>query len=164
MSGLLSQSKRGVIAFSGFMLSARRRHFFACFLVYVSAAHSGGVPLAELNRFAGMHCSPMKLGALHYLVWRPYGSFSLACEPSCAPLPPAPPWGVPGTMTTTTFLLTEKWWRWSCLLRPSVQAHLRGRWERQMCRPVLMYSFGTFMPMKTGRMVRPSCVTECRGS
>ena len=27
MSGLLSQSKRGVIAFSGFMLSARRRHF-----------------------------------------------------------------------------------------------------------------------------------------
>ena len=61
-------------------------------------------------------------------------------------------------MTTTTFLLTEKWWRWSCLLRPSVQAHLRGRWERQMCRPVLMYSFGTFMPMKTGWMVRPSCV------
>ena len=69
-----------------------------------------------------------------------------------------PPGGVPGTMTTTTFLLTEKWWRWSCLLRPSVQAHLRGRWERQMCRPVLMYSFGTFMPMKTGWMVRPSCV------
>ena len=27
---------------------------------------------------------------------------------SCAPLPPAPPGEVPGTMTTTTFLLTEK--------------------------------------------------------
>ena len=54
--GLLSLSKRGVIASSGFMLSARRRHF-ACFLVYVSVAYSGGVPLAELNRFAGMHCS-----------------------------------------------------------------------------------------------------------
>ena len=66
---------------------------FACFLVYVRAAHSGGVLLAELNRFAGMRCSPVKLGALHYLVWRPYGSFSMACEPSCAPLPPAPPLG-----------------------------------------------------------------------
>ena len=36
-----------------------------------------------------------------------YGSFSLACEASYTPLPSAPYWGVPGTVTTTTFLLTE---------------------------------------------------------
>ena len=57
--GLLSLSKRGVID----LLVSCYLHdedIFACFLVYVSVAYSGGVPLAELNRFAGMHCSPMK--------------------------------------------------------------------------------------------------------
>ena len=40
---------------------------FACFL-FASVAYSWGVLLAELNHFAGLHFSPMKLGALHCLI------------------------------------------------------------------------------------------------
>jgi len=47
--------------------------------IFASVAYGREAPLAELNHFAGLHFSPMKLGALHDLR-RLYGSFSLACE------------------------------------------------------------------------------------
>ena len=43
-------------------------------------------------------------------------------------------------MTTATFLPTEDGRVRSFALWPSEQAHLRGRWARQFCRPVTMYS------------------------
>ena len=77
--------------------------YFCMLFVYASVAYCWRVPLHDLRRL--------------------YGSFTLACESSYAPLPSAPPTrGVPGTMTTTTFLLTENRWWWSRPWRPSVQA------------------------------------------
>ena len=42
---------------------------YSCMLfIFASIAYGWGVPLAELNHFAGVHFSPMKLGALHYMI------------------------------------------------------------------------------------------------
>ena len=41
--------------------------YFACFLVNLSVAYGGGVPLAELDHLFRCAHSPMKLGALHSL-------------------------------------------------------------------------------------------------
>ena len=80
-------------------------------------------------------------GPALFVLWWLYGWFSLVCESSWAPLPYAPPaGGVLGTMTTATFLPTENGRLRSLTLRPSAQAHLRGRWERQFYRSVIMYS------------------------
>ena len=106
--GLLSLSKRGVIAFSGFMLSARLKIFLHAFRLFERC-----LQLRSTTGRAQSLCRhtllpyEIRVPALHDLR-RLHGSFSLACESSYAPLPSAPPTGgVPGTMTTTTFLLTE---------------------------------------------------------
>ena len=42
--------------------------YFCMLFIFASIAYGWGVPLAELTHFAGLHFSPMKLGALHYLI------------------------------------------------------------------------------------------------
>ena len=116
-------------------------NYFACFLVTLSVAYGGGVPRAELDHWQGCAFPYEIRGPALFVLWWRYGCFSLACESSCAPLPYAPPaGGVLGTMTAATFLPTENGRLRSLTLRPSAQAHLRGRWERQVYRSVIMYS------------------------
>ena len=75
--------------------------------IFASIAYGRGVPLAELNHFAGLHFSPMKLGALHYMICD--GCMEVFHWLAKLPMRhyrPPPTGGVPGTVTTTTFLLT----------------------------------------------------------
>ena len=92
--GFLLLSERGVIALSGFMLSARLKIFLHAFHLCEHClwlrsttgwAHS-------LCRFTFLPYE-IRGPALLDLRWL-YGSFSLACEASYAPLPSAPPTGL----------------------------------------------------------------------
>ena len=78
MSGLLSQSKRGVTAFSGFMLSARRRHFLHAF------SSMWALPIAEEYHWQSSialqactaplwnsgHCTTWCEGSMEVFQWR----------------------------------------------------------------------------------------------
>ena len=107
--GFLLLSERGVIALSGFMSSARLQIFLHAFhlcerCLWLRSITGGAHSVCGFTFLPYETRGP----ALFDLRWL-YGSFSLACEASCAPLPSAPPTGgVPGTVTTTTFLLTTK--------------------------------------------------------
>ena len=83
----------------------------ACFLSLRALPTAEEYYLAELNHFAGLHFSPMKLGALHYICDGSMEVFHwLAKLPVRHHRPPPPTGGVPGTVTTTTFLLTVNIW------------------------------------------------------
>ena len=125
--GSLLLSECGFIASFGFMLSARPKislhAFHLCERCLLLRSITGGAQ--SLCRFTFLPYETR--GPALHLRWQ-YGSFSLACEASCAPPPSAPPTGgVPGTVTTTTFLLTVNIWQRLCPWRPSGQADLRGR-------------------------------------
>ena len=92
--GFLLLSERGVIALSGFMLSARLKIFLHAFhlcerCLWLRSITGGAHSFCRFTFLPYETRGP----ALFDLRWL-YGSFSLACEASCAPLPSAPPyWG-----------------------------------------------------------------------
>ena len=145
--GFILLSERGVIALSGFMLSARLKIFLHAFhlcerCLWLRSSTGGAHSFCRFTFFPYETRGP----ALFDLRWL-YGSFSLACEASCAPLPSAPLLGG---------YLVQWPPRHSCSRQrydsDSVPGGLLDKliWEDAergiSCSPVLMYSFGTSMP------------------
>ena len=120
--------------------------------------------LAELKQFAVLHVSYEIRGPAQFLWWQ-YGSFSLACEASCAPLLSAPPLG--GTRHSDHH---DFFARGQSMVTIQPMEGLLDKliWEdaeRGIIRcPGLMYSFGASTLKWICFRARPSCMLECRGT
>ena len=140
--------------------------YFCMPFICASVVYGWGVLLAELTQFAGLHFSPMKLGALHYLICDGCMEvFHWLAKLLVRHYRPPPLLGG---------YLVQWPPRHSCSRQrydsDSVPGGLLDKliWEDAergiSCSPVLMYSFGTSMPKLTGKLLGLLVLFECRGS